>query len=105
MPYVSTKQARFFNANRAKLQKQGVDVDEWNRSTDFSSLPERHVAKKHWMQGAADSIKAKGTSGVFSNAAAKAGKSTAAYASEHEHDEGKIGRRARLAKAFISAKH
>ncbi len=38
MPYKSAKQARFFHANKAKLEKQGVDVSEWDRSTDFSKL-------------------------------------------------------------------
>lgn len=31
MPYKSKKQAAFFNANKKKLEKQGVNVDEWNR--------------------------------------------------------------------------
>ncbi len=43
MPFASQAQARFFNANRAKLEKQGVDVDEWNNATDFNSLPERSM--------------------------------------------------------------
>lgn len=46
MPYASLKQAAFFNANRDKLEKQGVDVDEWNDATDFKSLPERAM-KSH----------------------------------------------------------
>lgn len=44
MPFVSQKQARFFNANRGKLERQGVDVDEWNRATNFSALPERKMS-------------------------------------------------------------
>jgi hypothetical protein len=58
-----------------------------------------------WMQAENEREKDAGTKGVFSAAAARAGKTTAEYASEHEHDSGKIGRRARLAKAFMSAKH
>lgn len=38
--YKSRKQEKFFNANRAKLEKQGVDVDEWNRSSKGKKLPE-----------------------------------------------------------------
>ena len=45
MPYQSDAQRKFFNANRDKLEKQGVDVDEWNHSSKGIHLPE-HV-KKH----------------------------------------------------------
>lgn len=44
MPYVSEAQERYFNANRDKLEKQGVDVDEYNQASKGLSLPER--AKK-----------------------------------------------------------
>jgi hypothetical protein len=33
MPYKSEKQRKYFNANRAKLEKQGVNVDEWNKAS------------------------------------------------------------------------
>lgn len=33
MPYKSEAQRRYFNANRKKLERQGVDVDEWNRAS------------------------------------------------------------------------
>jgi hypothetical protein len=47
MPYVSEAQRKFFNANRENLEKQGVDVDEWNEaSKGQTNLPE-HVAKDH----------------------------------------------------------
>ena len=46
MPFVSKAQAKFFNANRSKMERQGVNVDEWNKATDFSSLPERSM-KSH----------------------------------------------------------
>lgn len=39
MPYESVLQERFFNANRAKLEKQGVDVDEWNKASKGKDLP------------------------------------------------------------------
>ena len=42
MPYESEAQRKFFNANRNKLEKQGVDVDEWNHASKGKSLPE-HV--------------------------------------------------------------
>jgi hypothetical protein len=41
MPYASEAQRRYFNANRAELEAQGVDVDEWNASTKGKRLPKR----------------------------------------------------------------
>jgi len=59
----------------------------------------------NWMQGVSKGIKKSGHAGVFRKAAERAGKSTSEFATEHEHDSGKLGRRARLAKAFMGAKH
>lgn len=44
MPYKSKAQEAYFNANRKKLEKQGVDVDEWNKSSKGKKLPSK--AKK-----------------------------------------------------------
>jgi hypothetical protein len=104
MPFVSKKQARFFNANRSELEKKGVDVGEWNRATDFSSLPERS-SKMGWMQKESKREKRAGTKGVFSAAAARAGKSTQEYAEEKKSAPGKTGRRARMALAYMGARH
>jgi hypothetical protein len=41
MPYKSMAQERYFNANRSKLEKQGVDVDEWNSASKGARLPQR----------------------------------------------------------------
>ncbi len=41
MPFKSEKQRRFFEANKAKLEKQGVDVGEWERASKGKKLPER----------------------------------------------------------------
>ena len=41
MPYVSKAQQGYFNANRAKLEKQGVNVDEWNKASKGKKLPAR----------------------------------------------------------------
>lgn len=41
MPFVSKAQQGYFNTNRAKLEKQGVDVDEWNQASKGLKLPER----------------------------------------------------------------
>jgi hypothetical protein len=49
MPFVSKAQQDYFNANKAELEKAGVDVDEWNQaSKGEKNLPE-HVKKgKPW---------------------------------------------------------
>ena len=39
MPFKSLAQERYFNANRAKLEKQGVNVDEWNTASKGRKLP------------------------------------------------------------------
>ena len=46
MPYKSQRQRRFFNANREKLESQGVDVDEYNRASKGMDLPETKGSKK-----------------------------------------------------------
>lgn len=63
------------------------------------------MAANRWMQKVSSGIKHRGTKGVFSSAAHRAGKSTHEFAEEHKHSSGKIGKRARLALAFASAKH
>lgn len=45
MPYVSRAQERYFNANRDKMERQGVDVDEWNRASKGKKLPARSSKK------------------------------------------------------------
>ena len=41
MPYKSQAQRAFFNANKKELQKQGVNVEEWNKSSKGKKLPEK----------------------------------------------------------------
>jgi hypothetical protein len=45
MPYKSKAQAAYFNIHRAELEKQGVDVDEWNAASKGKSLP-KHAETK-----------------------------------------------------------
>ena len=63
------------------------------------------MASKNWMSGVSKGIKASGHKGVFKAAAERAGKSTREYAEEKKHASGKTGQRARLALAFMGAKH
>lgn len=45
MPYKSKAQAAFFHANKAKLEKQGVNVAEWDSASKGKKLPKR-ISKK-----------------------------------------------------------
>jgi len=51
MPYRSNAQRRYFHANRAELERQGVNVDEWDRSSEGMGLPERAKKKKKGSEG------------------------------------------------------
>jgi hypothetical protein len=39
MPFKSKAQQGYFNANRGKLEAQGVDVDEWNSASKGKKVP------------------------------------------------------------------
>lgn len=41
MPYRSRAQQAYFNIHRKELERQGVDVDEWNRASKGKKLPAR----------------------------------------------------------------
>jgi hypothetical protein len=45
-PYKSKTQEAYFNANRKKLEKQGVSVDEWNKESKGLKLPKKSKKKK-----------------------------------------------------------
>jgi len=44
MPYKSQAQAAFFHIHKKELEKQGVDVHEWDEASKGKKLPE-HVKK------------------------------------------------------------
>lgn len=107
MPFTSKAQQAFLHAHPEKVGGE-AKLKEWDRATDFSSLPERSsMANKSgkWMQAESSREEHAGTKGVFSAAAARAGKSTREYAEEKKNAGGKTGRRANMALAFMSAKH
>ena len=58
-----------------------------------------------WMQKVSEETKAKGHKGVFKAKAEHAGMSTKAYAEKEKHAEGKTGKQARLALAYMGARH
>jgi hypothetical protein len=45
MPFKSEAQRRYFEANRRKLEKQGVNVEEWEQASKGMKLPERAPRK------------------------------------------------------------
>ena len=57
MPYKSEAQRAYFNVNRAKLERAGVNVDEWNRASKGKRLPKKvkSPAKRH--RGVTDLLK------------------------------------------------
>lgn len=46
MPYKSEAQRKFFHANKKKLEKQGVDVNEWDQASKGLNLPKKSKKKK-----------------------------------------------------------
>ena len=50
MPYASEAQRRYFHANAAKLQKQGVNIHEWDEATKGKKIPERVKPKPTFRQ-------------------------------------------------------
>ncbi len=52
-PYKSVAQQGYFHANAKVLEDQGVDIKEWDSSTDFAKLPKR-IGKKPRKKSAGD---------------------------------------------------
>ena len=46
MPYKSKAQAAYFNIHKKELQRQGVNVDEWNAASRGMKLPKRARTSK-----------------------------------------------------------
>lgn len=51
MPYKSRAQAAYFNTHRAQLERQGVDVDEYNAASKGMKLPARAPKAPHATPG------------------------------------------------------
>jgi hypothetical protein len=45
MPYKSKAQEAYFNANRGKMEAQGVNVSEWNAASKGKKLPAKAKPK------------------------------------------------------------
>ena len=46
MPYKSEAQRKYFHANKKKLEKQGVNVEEWDRESRGLKLPKKSSSSK-----------------------------------------------------------
>jgi hypothetical protein len=46
MAYRSERQKAYFHANKKELEKQGVDVEEWDKASNGLSLPNKVMPKK-----------------------------------------------------------
>lgn len=46
MPYKSRAQAAYFNIHKKELEKQGVNVEKWNKKSKGKKLPKRVKRKK-----------------------------------------------------------
>jgi hypothetical protein len=56
MPYKSQAQRAYFNANKVKMESQGVSVKEWNETSKGKKLPKKvkkskDVQSSMWRQG------------------------------------------------------
>jgi len=45
MPYKSEAQRKYFHANKKKWEKQGVNVEEWDKESKGLNLPKK-IKKK-----------------------------------------------------------
>lgn len=46
MPYKSDAQRKYFHANKEKLEKEGVDVNEWDKESKGLKLPKKTKKNK-----------------------------------------------------------
>lgn len=50
MPYKSKAQQAYFNIHKKELEKQGVDVNEWNKASKGKKLPSKVSKLKAMMK-------------------------------------------------------
>ncbi len=62
------------------------------------------MASNRWMSGVKKEMKSKGTEGSFTRIAHAHGRSVPEEAQHDKHKPGKVGKKARLALAFASAR-
>jgi len=46
MPYKSDAQRKYFNVHKQELEKEGVNVNKWNKESKGLKLPEKKVKLK-----------------------------------------------------------
>jgi hypothetical protein len=105
MPYKSDAQARYFNANRGKLEREGVNVDEWNKATNFKNLPERKMKRHNVDLGKKGSFSVKTGSLHRMLGIPEDKKIPASDLQPHEGDSTLLRRRKASAKGFKAMHH
>lgn len=75
MPYKSKAQAAYFNIHKKELEKQGVDVDEWNHATKGKKLPKKKASTTK-TSGTRSSTTSSSTKGTRSAKSSKGSKKT-----------------------------
>jgi hypothetical protein len=106
MPFISRAQQRYFHAHQGELERQGVNVKEWDDATDFSHLPERKNMKTEHV-----SLGHKGSFNVKKGALHKmlgipeGEKIPASKLQPHASDSPLLRRRKASAKGFRSMAH
>ena len=71
MPYKSEAQRKYFNANRRKLEAEGVDVDHWNTESKGKKLPKKANFLGHLLTAAGGATG--GFAGPYANEKLKLG--------------------------------
>jgi hypothetical protein len=46
MPYKSQAQAAYFNIHKKEMEKQGVDVEEWNSASKGMDMPKHSDSRE-----------------------------------------------------------
>ena len=108
MPYRSLAQEGYFHANKARLERQGVNVGEWDAATKGKHLPRRAAVKmklKTVNLGSKGSFKEK-PGALHKDLGISLGESIPKEREEQAaHGSGKTARRARAALGFRAMKH
>ena len=47
MPFKSKAQAAYFNTHKDELEKEGVNVDEWNEASKGKKLPKKVKTRQY----------------------------------------------------------
>jgi hypothetical protein len=106
MPYKSQAQAGYFHTHKAQLERQGVDVGEWDAATKGKHLPRRAAVRQKTVNlGSKGSFKEK-PGALHRDLGIPLGeKIPKSVEEEKAHGSGVTARRARAALGFRAMHH